>query len=234
MAKTLATVHKVITRGVEVTRSRSQSFAEQGLPDEALWSGFISYARTFVNLTHAHHDGEEVLIFPFGQQKMPDTSFDLLIDQHRGIAALLDEMGAAIDQAERNPATESASRISRLAAQVGEIWQTHIGEEETIFGAERVNAVATPEEQAKLMQQAAQHGMSHAGPDYLAAPFILHNLEPDDRAHMAGEMPPILGAGGLEGPVGAHGAVSSSVMRGARAGCAHAAARSAPAAKGQF
>jgi len=192
MAKTLATIHKVITRGVEVTRSHSQSFTEQGLPDEALWSGFISYARTFVNLTHAHHDGEEVLIFPFGQEKMPDTSFDSLIAEHRQIAALLDEMGAAIDEAEKKPATESASRISRLAARIHEIWQPHIREEETIFSAARVNAVVTPEEQGKLMQQAAQHGMAHAGPDYLAAPFILHNLEAEDRAHMAGEMPPIV------------------------------------------
>ena len=192
MAKTLATVHKVITRGVEVTRSRSQSFAEQGLPDEALWSGFISYARTFVNLTHAHHDGEEVLIFPYAKEKMPDTSFDLLIAQHREIASLLDEMGAAIDEAEKNPATESLSRMSRLGAQISESWHAHIREEETIFSPERVNAVVTLEEQGKLMQQAAQHGMSHAGPDYLAAPFVLHNLEPEDRAYMAGEMPPII------------------------------------------
>jgi hemerythrin-like domain-containing protein len=192
MAQTLRTVHKVITRGVEVTKSRSQSFAEQGLPDEALLSGFISYARTFVNLTHAHHDGEEVLIFPFSQEKMPGTSFDLLKAQHRELAALLDEMGAAIDEAEKNPATESLSRISRLGAQVSEIWRNHIREEETIFSAERVNAVVTPEEQGKLMQQAAQHGMAHAGPDYLAAPFLLHNLEPEDRAYMAAEMPPII------------------------------------------
>ena len=192
MAKTLRTVHKVITRGVEVTRSHSHSYAEQGLPDEALWSGFISYARTFVNLTHAHHDGEEVLIFPFAQERMPDTSFDLLIAQHREIAGLLDEMGAAVDEAEKNPATVSLSRISHISAQIGGIWRTHIREEETIFGAERVDAVATPEEQASLMQQAAQHGMAHAGPDYLAAPFLLHNLEPEDRAFMAAEMPPVI------------------------------------------
>ena len=192
MAKTLRTVHKVITRGVEVTRSHSHSYAEQGLPDKALWSGFISYARTFVNLTHAHHDGEEVLIFPFAQERMPDTSFDLLIAQHREIAGLLDEMGAAVDEAEKNPATVSLSRISHISAQIGEIWQTHIREEETIFGAERVDAVATPEEQASLMQQAAQHGMAHAGPDYLVAPFLLHNLSPEDRAYMAAEMPPVI------------------------------------------
>jgi hemerythrin-like domain-containing protein len=192
MAKTLRTVHKVITRGVEVTRSHSHSYAEQGLPDEALWSGFISYARTFVNLTHAHHDGEEVLIFPFSQEKMPGTSFDLLKAQHRELAALLDEMGAAIDEAEKNPATESLSRISRLGAQVSEIWRNHIREEESIFSAERVNAVVTPEEQGSLMQQAAQHGMAHSGPNYLVAPFLLHNLEPEDRAYMAAEMPPII------------------------------------------
>ena len=191
-AKTLRTIHKVITRGVGVTRSHSQSFAEQGLPDAAVWSGFITYARTFVNLTHAHHDGEEVLIFPFAQERMPDTSFDSLIAQHRELAALLDEMGAAVDEAEKNPATESASRISNLGAQISEIWRTHIGQEETIFSEERVNAVVTPDEQAKLMQQAAQHGMAHAGPDYLAAPFLLHNLEPEDREYMAAEMPPIL------------------------------------------
>jgi hemerythrin-like domain-containing protein len=192
IARTLATIHKVITRGLEVTSSRSQSFAEAGF-DPSLRAGFISYARTFVNLTHAHHDTEDVLIFPYGQEKMPDTAFDLLVSQHREIAVLLDEMGAAIDEAEKNPAaTEPLSRISRLGAQISEIWQPHIREEEIIFSPERVTAVATPEEQGSLMQQAAQHGMSHAGPDYLAAPFVLHNLEPEDRAYMAGEMPPVV------------------------------------------
>jgi len=193
MAKTLATIHKVITRGLEVTRRHSRSYAEQGLPDEALRSGFISYARTFVNLTHAHHDTEDVLIFPYARERMPETSFDLLTAQHREIAALLDELNAAIDDAEKNPqAPEPLTRMSRLASQIGAIWHTHIAEEESIFHAERVNALVTPEEQKSLMQQAAQHGMQHAGPDYLAAPFILHNLEPEDRAFMAGEMPPIL------------------------------------------
>ena len=193
MARTLATIHKVITRGLEVTRSRSQSFAEQGLPDEALRSGFISYAQTFVNLTHAHHDTEDVLIFPYAQERMPETSFDLLTAQHREIATLLDEMNAAMDEAEKSPqAPEPLSRMSRLATQIGAIWHTHIAEEESIFSAERVDPLVTPEEQGSLMQQAAQHGMQHAGPDYLAAPFVLHNLEPEDRAFMAGEMPPII------------------------------------------
>jgi hemerythrin-like domain-containing protein len=191
MAATLATIHRVITRGLEVTRSHSRSFAEEGL-EASLRPGFISYARTLVNLTHAHHDTEDVLIFPYAQEKMPDTSFDSLAAQHREIAALLDEMGSVIDEAEKNPATEPLSRISRLASQISEIWQPHIREEETIFSAGRVNAVVTPEEQGRLMQQAAQHGMSHSGPDYLAAPFLLHNLEPEDRAFMAAEMPPII------------------------------------------
>lgn len=192
MARTLATIHKVITRGLEVTRSHSQSFAEQGF-DPSLRSGFISYARTFVSLTHAHHDTEDVLIFPYAQEKMPETSFDSLIAHHREIATLLDEMNAAIDDAEANPqAAEPLSRIGRLAVQIGEVWQPHISEEEAVFSTEKVDPVVTPEEQGELMQRAAQHGMAQAGPDYLAAPFVLHNLEPDDRAYMAGEMPPII------------------------------------------
>ena len=72
---------------------------------------------------------------------MPDTSFGLLIAQHREIAALLDEMNAAIDEAEKTPqAAEPLSRISRLGAQIGEVWQPHIREEETIFSPERVGA----------------------------------------------------------------------------------------------
>jgi hypothetical protein len=188
MAKTLAITRS--SRGVNNQKPQSV-LAERGCPMRRF--GRVHQLRTdFRQLTHAHHDGEEVLIFPFAKEKMPDTSFDLLIGQHREIAALLDEMGAAIDEAEKNPATESVSRISRLGAQIGETWQTHIREEETIFSAERVNAVVTPDEQGKIMQQAAQHGMAHAGPDYLAAPFLLHNLEPEDRAFMAGEMPPII------------------------------------------
>ena len=63
LARTLLTIHKVISRGLEVTKSRSRSFAQEGF-EASLRSGFIRYARTFVNLTHAHHDTEDVLISP--------------------------------------------------------------------------------------------------------------------------------------------------------------------------
>ena len=89
-------------------------------------------------------------------------------------------------------AEEPFSRISRAAAGLAEIRHPHIADEESVFSSERLGAVAALDEQLTVARLAAEHGMKHSGPDYLAVPFVLYNLSPEDRATMAEGMPPIV------------------------------------------
>jgi hemerythrin-like domain-containing protein len=189
----LITIHAVITRALEVTKTRSQSFAQQGLSDASLRSGFVSYVGTFVSVTNAHHLTEDELLFPYFREKIREAPFDLLMAQHREVARLLDEIKAATDEAESgSQAGGPFSRISRTATELAELWYPHIANEESIFTSERLDAAVASDEQLRLTRLATEHGMKHSGPDYLAVPFILYNLSPEDRAAMSEQMPPIV------------------------------------------
>ena len=193
LARALVTIHKVITRGLDVTQTRSQSFAEEGLSDATLRSGFVSYARTLVPLTHAHHLAEDDVLFPTFRGKIPDAPWNLLIVQHREIAPLLDQLKVATDEAEASPqAAGPLSRINRIAAALAEMWQLHIAEEERIFSPDRMDATVAPDEQGRILQLVREHAREHGGPPELEVPFILHNLSPEDRAALSAEMPPII------------------------------------------
>jgi hemerythrin-like domain-containing protein len=192
-SRALITIHAVITRALKVTKTHSQSFVQHDSSDASLRLGFVSYVRTFVSVTHAHHLTEDELLFPYFRDKIREAPFDLLTAQHREVARLLDEIAAATDEAESgSQAGEPFSRISRTAAELAELWHPHIENEESIFTSERLHAAVTLDEQLKLTKLAAEHGMKHSGPDYLAVPFILYNLSPEDRAAMSEQMPPIV------------------------------------------
>jgi hemerythrin-like domain-containing protein len=189
----LMTIHAVITRAVEVAKTHSQSMAQDASPDASLRSWFVSYVRTFVSVTHAHHLTEDELMFPYFREKILEAPSDRLTAQHREVARLLHEIKAATDEAESgSQAGEPFSRISRTATELAALWHPHIADEERIFTAERLHAAAAPDEQVRLTKLATEHSMKHSGADYLAVPFILYNLSPEARAVMSAEMPPIV------------------------------------------
>jgi hypothetical protein len=50
----------------------------------------------------------------------------------------------------------------------------------------------SPDELTAWLQEMGRHRPEGAPPDPVVMPFILHNLSPEDRAVMAGQMPPVV------------------------------------------
>ncbi len=147
LVKALLSIHSVITRGLGVAKSRSQLFAQHGLADVSLRSGFVSYVASFVSVTHAHHLTEDELIFPHFRGLIREAPYDLWAAQHQEISSLLDETKGAIGEAESNSqAVEPFARIGRIASGLADIWHPHIADEESIFSSERVDATVTLDE----------------------------------------------------------------------------------------
>jgi hemerythrin-like domain-containing protein len=167
IAADLVRIHRVITRGLEVSIQHSRTPL-----DPATVSGFVIYAQTAAWVLHGHHVSEDQAAFPFFRQKQIDAPYLLLVAEHGQMQAILNEVAPALD---------------RLAGEPGD---PHIQREEVHLTAQVIAAAISVEEQINLAQQFAQHAQQNSGPAYLAVPFVLYNLSPEDRAGMLRVMPP--------------------------------------------
>jgi hemerythrin-like domain-containing protein len=193
VAVDLLHIHSIITRGLNVVTENSQRYAQEGFPDEPTKKGFLSYARSFVAALHSHHLTEDELAFPYFREKLTDAPFDLLIAQHKELVHILDEVKAAIEEV--SAATQAAPALDRLnqaLRKLAELWHPHIGIEQDHFTVARLEGLIDRKEHVRLGKLFAEHGQKHSGPGYLAVPFLLYNLPPEERAILARKMPFLL------------------------------------------
>jgi hemerythrin-like domain-containing protein len=179
----LQRIHRAITRGLAVAQENCKTFTENGFPDDTTREGFWKYCQGLEANTHGHHVTEDDIFFPFLRERLADTDFDELMAEHQEIHGILDEMRAA---REAGSLADLQSALSRMA----DMWHPHIEKEETDFSPEVAAGVMSVPEHIDMAQRAAAHSQQHAQPAPLAVPFLLYNLEADDRAHFVAVMPP--------------------------------------------
>jgi hemerythrin-like domain-containing protein len=192
IAADLIRIHSVVTRGLSVSLERGQTFAGDGFPDALTREGFVDYVQSLVSVLHAHHLGEDELAFPYLRDLLPGVPYDLLSEQHQQMVPILDEITAANEAVAAEPESQSVNALNRTLTQVDELWHPHIQIEEEEFTVERGAELISVDEHIRLAQLFAKLSQEHAQPDYLVVPFILYNLAPEDRAIMAGSMPPVV------------------------------------------
>jgi hemerythrin-like domain-containing protein len=178
----LQRIHRVITRGLAVALDNCQAFAESGFPDETTREGFWKYCQGLEANAHGHHMTEDDLFFPYLRERIPGTDFDELMVEHQKMHGILAEMRAA---REIGSLTDMHRALSRMA----DLWHPHIQKEETDFSPDIAAEIMTIPEHIEMAQKAAAHSQQHAQPTPLAVPFLLYNLEAEDRAHFLAVMP---------------------------------------------
>ncbi len=189
----LLVVHAAISRGMKVAEEHGRKFSQADYPDASMCDGFIRYVRTFISVLHAHHLLEEELAFPRLRARFPDAPYDLLLDQHRSIVGVLNEIGATLEgvAAERRPG-ESLNELTDALGRIAPLWHPHRQLEEEHFTVEKAQALLSAEEQIELTKLFMEHSQRYATPDYLVLPFMLYNLPPEERSIFARELPPIV------------------------------------------
>jgi hypothetical protein len=182
LGRDLQRIHRVITRGLAVSLENGQAFAESGFPDDTTREGFWKYCQALAVTALGHHIAEDELFFPFLRQRLPDTDFDELMAEHQAMHQILAEMQAAREAG-------SLVDMHRALSRMTDLWQLHIAKEETEFSPEIAAEVMTIPEHIDLAQRGAALGQEHAQPAPLTIPFLLYNLEGEDRAHLLAIMP---------------------------------------------
>jgi hemerythrin-like domain-containing protein len=186
----LVRIHRLITRALVVSTDYSESLAEGLSMDESTHEGFISYLQTFVKVVHHHHTLEDELFFPFFRDRMPDVPFDTFASVHDAIKGMLEEMGNGIDAlAAGTEVVQVSRRLNELLKGMAERWHPHIQSEEINFTQERIEAVASIEELLKIRDDIGKYNQEHSQPMELVVPFLIYNLQPEDRAIFSQAIP---------------------------------------------
>jgi hemerythrin-like domain-containing protein len=184
----LIRIHKVITRALKVSLQNSQ---DADL-DDKYQQGFALYVRALTILLHAHHNGEDELAFPFWKSRMPNGPFEELTMQHREMIVYLERieqwLGAELDAWRVKNINKLHSALSDLA----NLWGTHIALEEATVGPDSSRKYLTPLENEQLGKQLAEHGQAHSQPGELVMPFVVYNLQEEDRVEFVGMLPPVM------------------------------------------
>ncbi len=189
----LVRIHRVITRAVDVARERSHAYANgHESADSPEVMGFVDYVRTLANVLHGHHTAEDEIAFPALRDRFGEAPWDLLAQEHRAVVPILAEIEDDAARIGRQASPETfaslAGRLDRLAG----LWGPHHEREEKQFAASIVAERVPADEQAAIAGRMAAHSEKHTGPAHLVVPFLLYNLEADERRAMSAFFPPVV------------------------------------------
>jgi hypothetical protein len=186
-------IHRVITRGLDVTGQRGEAFVRDGFPSPAIQEGFLTYVRALGGVLDAHHLGEDETAFPYFREKLPDAPYDKLMADHRVIEGVLERLKAAVNAVAGS--AQPADSLRALNSAVGNLtglWHPHIGIEEFLWDPAAVAALLSDEENLQLGQKIAESSQKHLHATEIEIPFVLYNLGPEDRAVMTQALPAVV------------------------------------------
>jgi hypothetical protein len=178
----LVCIHKAMTRGLRVSIEASEATGEGEYPPPDLSDGLGRYVRALITVLHVHHHGEDDLAWPYLRARMPDAPYETLTEQHATMSVLLAETETALEGGDVGALSEQLRDVSAL-------WAEHIELEEDAFSIDATAAALSPEEQRQVARNVERHAQMHSWPPWLLVPFMLYNLEPEDRTVLKKTIP---------------------------------------------
>jgi len=109
---------------------------------------------------------------------------------HVQIATLLQDAKKSMSGWSYKNDLEALRSLLETLQKIDDQWHPHIDIEEHHFSKEAIAAAMIEEEEQQLTAAIGKHSQEHAVPGAMALPFVLFNLEAEDRAGLAETMPP--------------------------------------------
>jgi hypothetical protein len=190
LALDLIRIHKVITRAIYTSLIKGREFRQTGFPEHQLLVGYSAYVHCLSEVLGSHHRGEDLIAFPAFIKVLPSAPYAQLFADHRAVDCQLFNIPQALTDLSSDTPDKGLQVIIDTTENLSTIWEPHILLEEHYFSKEAVNAAIDLDEQKRISEAVAKHSQEHSEPPYWVIPFILYNLEPDERAKMAENFPP--------------------------------------------
>jgi hypothetical protein len=105
---------------------------------------------------------------------------------------LLAIISPAIEKLSSSAPENGVKPIVNSLTKIKDIWVPHIHLEEQYFSSEVLGSVMVLEEQRRIGEATGKYSQEHSSPPYWIIPFILFNLENEDRNTMTALFPPAI------------------------------------------
>jgi hemerythrin-like domain-containing protein len=191
LAQDLIRIHKVITRAIDVDLIKGKQYIKNGFASSQEQAGYASYTHSFIEVLDAHHTSEDTIVFPELHHVLPSAPYAMLTAEHHQVERILSVMRPALSELSVDALVGLTTILDSLQ-KLSTLWAPHYQLEEKNFTAEAINAVFSPEDQLRLSDLISKNSQEHSGPPYWVIPFVLFNLDGEDRAAMAASIPPIV------------------------------------------
>ena len=192
LALELLRIHRVITRGLNVGTTKGTEFQLRGFPNPRLRRGYTDYTQSLAVALRVHHLAEDEIGFPFLKEKFPHAPFERLSRDHQEMETLLEPLMKATTAVAGEGNKGDMNLLVDTLRSVSAIWTPHIRLEEDSFTEDAVAATVDSADQVRLSVEFGKHSQAHAKPPSLMLPFILFNLNAEDRAVMAAPLPSVV------------------------------------------
>jgi len=192
LAQDLIRIHKVITRALNVGKVKGIEFLQSGFPSPQFLLGFTSYIHCLSSVLGSHHQGEDLIAFPAFRKVLPSAPYAQLLSDHHAIEMLLVLIPPAVADLSGDAPGNGLRIIVDTIRKISEIWEPHIQLEEYFFSKDAITGVIDLEEQRHIGEAAGKYSQEYSVPPYWVIPFILFNLDLEDRATMASNFPPMI------------------------------------------
>jgi hypothetical protein len=187
----LLRIHRALTRGIQVSLQQGASFEQEGFPSPEVREGYLLYLKAMKGVLDAHHLTEEEITFPAMREKTPNVPFDKLLADHRAIVDVLEALEPAAEAATADGAQADAlHELNGILGRLSRLWYPHIAKEESFWNPETIAALLSEEENLAIGRRTGEDSQKHLHAPAVELPFLLYNLEPEDRAIMMKPMPP--------------------------------------------
>mgnify|MGYP001313873413 CR=1 FL=1 len=189
LSKGLDLIHKVLSRPLDVGILHLDKCLVLNEVDIEKHDGFKDYINSLVNVFSGHHDGEDEIMFPTFEKKIKDSDFSKLKEQHKKLHPLTEQIKNKVNI--DSPTINNYKELRDLLQETKDLWVEHREEEEKTVELD-LEPLFSSKEQIELTDKLGKHGQSMSKPATLILPFLIYNLESNDRAEFTSDMPWIL------------------------------------------
>jgi hemerythrin-like domain-containing protein len=116
----MSLIHNVIIRGLNSLYTKAPCVTETDTVD------FAGYALAWIHLVHAHHHGEEAILFPFFKTKF---DMDHNVSQHKEFIEPMKAFEDYMIEVQKKQSTFDGQRAREMIESFGEVLLTHLHEE---------------------------------------------------------------------------------------------------------
>ena len=89
LAKDLLRIHKVITRGLDMSLVKGKAYLQSGFSQPQALLGYSSYTHCLCSVLDSHHTSEDIIAFPEFRLVIPSAPYAQLAYDHNEIERLL-------------------------------------------------------------------------------------------------------------------------------------------------